>query len=50
MFLVVLAGDNVEFEQVQDKQNLKNKVTISLKKGKVTTMLKFESFSTRGKA
>lgn len=33
MFLVVLAGDNVEeFEQVQDKQNLKNKVTIYLKK------------------
>lgn len=29
MFLGVLVGDNVEeFEQVQDKQNLKNKVTI----------------------
>lgn len=29
MSLGVLVGDNVEeFEQVQDKQNLKNKVTI----------------------
>lgn len=46
VFLVVLAGDNVEeFEQVQDKRNLKNNVTICLKK-KVTTMLKLKSFST----
>jgi len=45
VFLVVLAGDNVEeFEQVQDKQSLKIKSPY-IKKKKVTAILKFKSFS-----